>query len=210
MQRATRALRVGKIDCTAGFAAALCVLRLVAEPDVCAAFLAAAAAHEAGHLLTLRLLGADILSVRLGFLDAQIRSSALGYREEAVSAIAGPAASVLLCGLFRTLAPTFAAISLLLGLFNALPVFPLDGGRALRAGLGLILPLETAQKVCWIVSAAFLAAGLAAALLGAWNYGLGLGPVFVWSTVLVRVACYAGEEGLAIEGHVGYNTKDYE
>ena len=210
MQRATRALRVGKIDCTAGFAAALCVLRLVAEPDVCAAFLAAAAAHEAGHLLTLRLLGAEILSVRLGFLDARIGTNTLGYREEAVSAIAGPAASVLFCVLFRTLAPTFAAISLLLGLFNALPVFPLDGGRALRAGLGLILPLETAQKVCWIVSAAFLAAGLAAALLGAWNYGLGLGPVFVWSTVLVRVACYAGEEGLAIEGHVGYNTKDYE
>ena len=210
MQRATRALRVGKIDCTAGFAAALCVLRLVAEPDVCAAFLAAAAAHEAGHLLTLRLLGAEILSVRLGFLDAQIRSSALGYREEAVCALAGPAASVLFCLLFRKLAPTFAAISLLLGLFNALPVFPLDGGRALRGVCGMVLPLETALRVCRIVRAAALAAGLAAAILGAREYGLGLGPVFVWSAVLVRVMRYAGEEGLAIGGRVRYNTKDYE
>lgn len=201
---------MGKIDLAPGFAAALCVLRLVAEPEAFTAFLAAAAAHEAGHLLTLRLLGAEISSVRLGFLDARIGTNTLGYREEALCALAGPAASVLFCVLFRTLAPTFAAISLLLGLFNALPVFPLDGGRALQAGLGMVLPLETAQRVCSGISAAFLAAGLAAALLGAWNYGLGLGPVFAWSAVLVRVACYAGEEGLAIEGHVGYNTKDYE
>ena len=205
MQSPIKALRVGKIDLAPGFAAALCVLRLVARPEAFAAFLAAAAAHEAGHLLTLWLLGADILSVRLGFLDARIGTNTLGYREEAVCALAGPAASVLFCVLFRKLAPTFAAISLLLGLFNALPVFPLDGGRALRAGLGLVLPLETAQKICGIVSAAFLTAGLAAALLGVRSYGLGLGPVFMWSAVLVRVMRYAGEEGLVSRGLVRYN-----
>ena len=198
-------MRVGKIDLAPGFAAALCVLRLVAEPEAYAAFLAAAAAHEAGHLLTLRLLGADILSVRLGFLDAKISTNTLGYREEAVCALAGPAASLLFCLLFRKPAPTFAAISLLLGLFNALPIFPLDGGRALRAGLGMVLPLETAQAVCRMVSFVFLAAGLAAALLGAREYGLGLGPVFVWSAVLVRVMRYAGEEGLVSRGLVRYN-----
>ena len=199
-------MRVGKIDLAPGFAAALCVLRLVAEPEAYAAFLAAAAAHEAGHLLTLRLLGADILSVRLGFLDAKIGTNTLGYREEALCALAGPAASLLFCLLFRKPAPTFAAISLLLGLFNVLPIFPLDGGRALRAGLGMVLPLETAQAVCRMVSFVFLAAGLAAALLGAREYGLGLGPVFVWSAVLVRVMRYAGEEGLVSRGPVRYNN----
>ena len=199
-------MRVGKIDLAPGFAAALCVLRLVAEPEAYAAFLAAAAAHEAGHLLTLRLLGADILSVRLGFLDARIGTNTLGYREEAVCALAGPAASLLFCLLLRRSAPTFAAISLLLGLFNALPIFPLDGGRALRAGLGMVLPLETAQAVCRMVSFVFLAAGLAAALLGAREYGLGLGPVFVWSAVLLRVMRYAGEEGLVSRGLVRYNN----
>lgn len=197
---------MGKIDLAPGFAAALCVLRLVAEPEAYAAFLAAAAAHEAGHLLTLHLLGADILSVRLGFLDAKIGTNTLGYREEALCALAGPAASLLFCLLFRKPAPTFAAISLLLGLFNALPIFPLDGGRALRAGLGMVLPLETAQAVCRMVSFVFLAAGLAAALLGAREYGLGLGPVFVWSAVLVRVMRYAGEEGLVSRGPVRYNN----
>ena len=43
---------MGRVDLTPGFAAALCVLRLVARPEAFAAFLAAAAAHEAGHLLT--------------------------------------------------------------------------------------------------------------------------------------------------------------
>ncbi len=50
------ALPVKRLDLAPGFAAALCLLRLLAEPRVYA-FLAAAAAHEAGHVMAIYLVG---------------------------------------------------------------------------------------------------------------------------------------------------------
>ena len=42
-----------RLDLAPGFAAALCLLRLLAEPRVFYAFLAAAAVHEAGHVMAI-------------------------------------------------------------------------------------------------------------------------------------------------------------
>ena len=135
------------------------------------------------------------MGIRLDALDARIRTQASGYRQEAICALAGPAASVLLCIAMRKAYPVCAAISLLLGLFNALPVFPLDGGRALRAMLGLFLPLSRAEAISGWIGLAVCAAGLAGALLGVRKFGLGMMPVLVWGILLLRVLRYAQEEG---------------
>ena len=143
-----RRLPVKRLEIAPGFIAALCLLRLLVEPGVFWSFLAAAAAHEAGHLTAAFVLQVKVMGIRLDALDARIRTQASGYRQEAICALAGPAASVLLCIAMRKAYPVCAAISLLLGLFNALPVFPLDGGRALRAGdvLHLSPPAETTES----------------------------------------------------------------
>ena len=199
-----------RLDLAPGFAAALCLLRLLAEPRVFYAFVAAAAAHEAGHLIAIYLSGGRVLAVRLGVCDARISAAGLGYRQELFCALAGPGMSVLLCLALRKLSPTCAAISLLLGLFNALPVYPLDGGRALRAALFLFLPLGRAEAVSNAISLAVCAAGLAGAVFCAAAYDLGLAPVVVWLVMTVRFAYYTAEEKLDIAGYVRYNVKDYE
>ena len=86
-----------RLDLAPGFAAALCLLRLLAEPRVFYAFVAAAAAHEAGHLIAIYLSGGRVLAVRLGVCDARISAAGLGYRQELFCALAGPGMSVLLC-----------------------------------------------------------------------------------------------------------------
>ena len=186
---------VRRLEVAPGFIAALCLLRLLVEPGVFWSFLAAAAAHEAGHLTAALALHVKVTGIRLGALDASIRMQAPGYRQEAICALAGPAASVLLCAAAKKAFPACAAISLLLGLFNALPVFPLDGGRALRAILGLFLPLSRAEAISGGISLAVCAAGLCAALLGVWRWKLGMTPVLVWGVLLLRVLRYAQEEG---------------
>ena len=194
-----------RLEITPGFIAALCILGLLDQRGILWAFLAATAAHETGHLIALRLLDADILAFRLDALDAQIVSSPLGYRQELCAALAGPAMSIVCCLIFRRRFAAFAAVSLLLGLFNLLPVWPLDGGRALRAALGLRRDLPRAEEICRIVGGIVCAAGLIGAMVCAGRFGLGIGPVFVWCTVLLRLVWYRREERLDSQAGVRYN-----
>ena len=194
-----------RLDLAPGFAAALCLLRLLAEPRVFYAFLAAAAAHEAGHVMAIYLVGGRVTGIRLGMCDAKIETRGLGYRQEIFCALAGPGMSVLVCLALRKAYATCAAISLLLGLFNAMPVYPLDGGRALRTGLCLVLPLGRAEAVSNIAGLAVCAAGLAGAVFCARAYGLGFAPVALWLVVFARVLRHGHEEGLVSRAPVRYN-----
>lgn len=194
-----------RLDLAPGFAAALCLLRLLAEPRVFYAFLAAAAAHEAGHVMAIYLVGGKATKLRLGMCDAKIETQGLGYRQEIFCALAGPGMSVLVCLALRKAYATCAAISLLLGLFNAMPVYPLDGGRALRAGLCLVLPLGRAEAVSNVVSLAVCAAGLAGVIFCARTYALGFAPVALWLVVFARVLRHGHEEGLVSRAPVRYN-----
>lgn len=194
-----------RLDLAPGFAAALCLLRLLAEPRVFYAFLAAATAHEAGHVMAIYLVGGRVTGIRLGMCDAKIETRGLGYRQEIFCALAGPGMSVLVCLALRKAYATCAAISLLLGLFNAMPVYPLDGGRALRAGLCLVLPLGRAEAVSNIAGLAVCAAGLAGAIFCARAYGLGFAPVALWLVVFARVLRHGHEEGLVSRAPVRYN-----
>lgn len=194
-----------RLDLAPGFAAALCLLRLLAEPRVFYAFLTAAAAHEAGHVMAIYLVGGRVTGIRLGMCDAKIETRGLGYRQEIFCALAGPGMSVLVCLALRKAYATCAAISLLLGLFNAMPVYPLDGGRALRAGLCLVLPLGRAEAVSNIAGLAVCAAGLAGAVFCARAYGLGFAPVALWLVVFARVLRHGHEEGLVSRAPVRYN-----
>lgn len=204
-QSRIRPLPVKRLDLAPGFAAALCLLRLLAEPRVFYAFLAAAAAHEAGHVMAIYLVGGKVTKLRLGMCDAKIETQGLGYRQEIFCALAGPGMSVLVCLALRKAYATCAAISLLLGLFNALPVYPLDGGRALRAGLCLVLPLGRAEAVSNVVSLAVCAAGLAGVIFCARTYALGFAPVALWLVVFARVLRHGHEEGLVSRASVRYN-----
>ena len=204
-QSRIRPLPVKRLDLAPGFAAALCLLRLLAEPRVFYAFLAAAAAHEAGHVMAIYLVGGKVTKLRLGMCDAKIETQGLGYRQEIFCALAGPGMSVLVCLALRKAYATCAAISLLLGLFNAMPVYPLDGGRALRAGLCLVLPLGRAEAVSNVVSLAVCAAGLAGVIFCARTYALGFAPVALWLVVFARVLRHGHEEGLVSRASVRYN-----
>jgi Zn-dependent protease/CBS domain-containing protein len=110
-------------------------------------FFASVLAHELSHALVARRSGLKVDGITLFIFGGatSIDSDSRTPREEALIAVAGPAMSILigvvLIGLTLVVAqPQLAAllrwlgfINLLLGIFNLIPGFPMDGGRVLRA-----------------------------------------------------------------------------
>lgn len=112
------------------------------DPGILLPALLAAACHELGHCATLRILGIPLRSLRLSALGAELAPArTLPYAVELPVALAGPCASLLCAALAAQWGRyLFAGLSLALGVFNLLPILPLDGGRAVNSLCALLLP----------------------------------------------------------------------
>jgi len=135
-----------------------------------ATVLGAAALHELGHWLALRLLGAEITGLRLGALGAVLEADRrrLSYGAELAAVLAGPGSNLLGAVVLTALGwETEAGAHLVLGAFNLLPLRPLDGGRALELAAGWLLGPQAGERLArWSggVTALVLAACLAAVM----------------------------------------------
>ena len=149
------------------------LLYAAASFDELAALLAAVIVHELGHIVTLRLYG-----LRIRRISADLRGLCIEYGGfcspwgHAVSALAGPAAGLgyaFAASCFgrrsgNEVLTLSAGVSLLLSLFNLLPILPLDGGRIFSIAASELLGGrrgdELTQKLGLVLSTALLAAGI--------------------------------------------------
>jgi Zn-dependent protease len=145
--------------------------------------------HELSHALLARRAGVPVPRIRL-FLFGGVSEMAKeppDPRSELRIAIAGPLTSLALAALFwglqRTGLPSLvpggelvvgylASINLVLGVFNLVPGFPLDGGRILRAWLwwrrgDLLSATRTAGRAGSVVGYALMGLGLVNLITGA-------------------------------------------
>lgn len=116
-------------------------------------FFASVVAHEFAHSLVARAQGARIARITLFIFGgvSEMEDEPAQPGQEFVMAVAGPGTSLLLAAVFYVLVGVMSAagvpavvtvvvaylatINLLVGLFNLLPGFPMDGGRVLRSVL---------------------------------------------------------------------------
>lgn len=96
----------------------------------------AALFHEMCHLFALYATGTPVHGLRLGLRGARIITGPMNAGRELLCAAAGPAGSLLLL-LFLRQIPRIALSAAFQGLFNLLPLYPLDGGRILRSSQAL-------------------------------------------------------------------------
>ena len=119
------------ISADRGFFPVLALMLLLFPVRFLAGVLLAALCHELGHILAVKLSGGCILTIRLRSFGARIEASPLPPGRAAFCALAGPAAGALTIFTYKTF-PELALAGLVQTVFNLLPVYPLDGGRALR------------------------------------------------------------------------------
>ena len=123
--------------------------------------------HEAGHLFAIALCGEKPDTVRFGIFGMTIirkNDISQDYKKEFITAVSGPMMNFFLLFVFVLLYAFYrkdiflemAAINLIIGLFNIMPVFSLDGGRALESLLLERLPSDKSEKIITAVSVAFL------------------------------------------------------
>lgn len=165
--------------------------------------------HEFGHALAAQRLGIgvrDIVLLPIGGVAVLSRNPSTPLQELIIT-VAGPLVNVLLAVLLATVLTVKIALGLIdvegllaspssepsvaaalvwllnaniaLVLFNMIPAFPLDGGRVLRAVLGLFLPWSRATSV-----ATFIGQGLAL-LLGLFALAAGM-----WVLMLIAALIY--------------------
>lgn len=158
-------LRWGRVEVSGGFLLVLALLYYMDDQGLLFPALAACALHELGHLAAIYLLGGRVVRLSLSCVGAEMRLSdrqAMGHGGEVLAALAGPAAGLLAAWPMARMGTDWgwccAGLSVVLSLFNLLPVSRLDGGRALGHLLALA-GLEGAERAIAVLSAAS-AAGL--------------------------------------------------
>ena len=176
---------MNRLELRPGFVALAC-LGFYLWPRGFGAFALLGLLHELGHLAALALCGVRVERVRLRAPGAVIETGPCSHSAEALCAMAGPAVNLFVFWALRRIEPGAALISLLLGACNLLPVYPLDGGRILRAVCARFLPLRAVNRIDALASACTLAALGLAGLAMSRKYGLL--PVFFHALLLLHIA----------------------
>ena len=116
----------------------LAVLTLLLPVNWVISAVIAAAVHELCHIAALRILDIPVLGIRIGASGAILDTGTMTCPQELLCALAGPAGSLLLFLLLHV-CPRIALCGLMQGLYNLLPIFPLDGGRAIKCGIRMLM-----------------------------------------------------------------------
>ncbi len=172
--------------------------------------------HELGHSLVAQHFGIRVLEITFWPLGGMARMSEIpeNSRTEMLIAIAGPLVNFALALLSLTVifaallldalwlavpAAFFLKINLMLGGFNLIPAFPMDGGRVLRAYLGRkedwVTATERAVRVGRYVALVMV---FLAVLAGMWV--VPLIAAFVWFAGAQELMAVRMRHGLGLFG----------
>ena len=169
--------------------------------------------HELAHSIVARGFGMEIRSITLWLLGgmAEMRDEPPHPRAEFLMAIAGPATSFALAGLFYLVgvalddggtaaliglvAAYLAKLNLVLAVFNLVPAFPLDGGRVARAAIWAATGnYDRATDIAALMGSIF---GLSLIALGLIALVTGAGLSSLWLVILGLFIRFAADASRA-------------
>lgn len=142
-----------------------------------------AAVHEVFHIAAVRLMGLQVYSIHIGARGAVIQTQPMNHKQELLCALSGPVGGLFLLALFRWM-PVIALTGAVQSLYNLLPLYPTDGGRALRCGAQLLWPGRTSGKIIYIIEIITLSVIIAFCVFGSVWLRLGIVPILFGTSML--------------------------
>ena len=132
--------------------------------------------HEFCHYLALRACRVSIISASISAAGIKMETELMTVRQEFICALSGPAGGFFVL-IFARWLPCTAVCAFIHSLFNLLPVYPLDGGRALRCLLYKLFGDQHGEKLCAWAGYAFSAMLVISAIVLSLRFNMGILPV---------------------------------
>lgn len=175
--------------------------------------------HELGHAIMADRLKLQIERIHLYLFGgmAELKHRPLYPRQELLIALSGPIASLMLSGLFLVIYQYFPAdaylsklvirfliqINFLLAVFNLIPIFPLDGGRALRAVFWFFTRrYYKASTITLYTSYTLIIVILILGIIDLWSVNSGLEYIFILLAFYLAYTVWNGRSELLHQPHI--------
>lgn len=174
------------ISVSGGFCVLLALMLLLVPLPWLFAAVVAAGFHELCHYAAIRLcVGARCRPAFFAF-SARLPLPPMSRGREMICALAGPVGGLCLL-LLGGWMPRLALCAAMQSIYNLLPIYPLDGGRALRSAVLLVMKPPSAALLCGLLS---VLCKLFLCLLGFYAcfwLKLGIFPLLMTALLLIRV-----------------------
>lgn len=149
-------------------------------------WLLATGIHEFFHILTLWILKIPIRSMHLCMSGAVIATGRITTPKEILCALAGPVGGLLTLLLLKV-TPEIALCASIQSFYNLLPIYPLDGGRAMKCIVTLIWGDELAEKISKTLSVAVIILLGFGGIFLSYHFQIGLLPLIFPAILLLSV-----------------------
>lgn len=136
-----------KVDISPGACIITAFLILTVPFKWLLAWFLAALTHELCHCLAIYMLGENIFGFTIHPNGTMIHTNLLSNRQTLLCALAGPMGGLLLIPFARHY-PQLALCAMGQTLYNLLPIYPLDGGRAIQALSNMLFSERLASILC--------------------------------------------------------------
>lgn len=173
------------VEITPDFCVGIALMVLVLPLKWVISWFIAASFHELCHIFAIRWMKIPICSAAVSFSGAVLKTGPMNGKEEFICALAGPVGGLSLLLLFRWM-PMISICAFIQSGFNLLPVFPLDGGRALRSFLIRLFREPFGRRLSYTIETGAVLALCFLGWMAAFVWDLGIVPLIAAVILLIK------------------------